>query len=97
MRRRAQDERRISSLAMGEIGRLFGPEIQRQSSTYRSQNIRTGLLPAPLLNEVQRNWWLRGFGNSRHALSEFSFWYGMNPSIYMRSRPEPFIPFRESA
>ena len=96
LRRRAQTDKRVLDFSTNQISRLWGPNIASQSRTYRDQNLSVGKLPAPILNSVQKNWWLLGFGNPRHALSEFAYWYSMNPSIYRRDRPIPFLPFREN-
>ena len=95
-RRRAQGDKRVLDFSMDQISRLWGPNVASESRTYRDQGLSTGKLPASILNGVQKNWWLHGFGNPRHALSEFSYWYSMTPRIYRRDRPIPFLPFREN-
>ena len=96
MRRGVQANRRVRDFSTEQISRLWNTGLASQARVYRDQNISVGKLPASILNSVQDNWWVHGFGNPRHALSEFAYWYSMTPKIYHRDKPIPFLPFREN-
>ena len=96
LRRGVQTNRRVLDFSTKQISRLWNTGLASQARVYRDQNISVGKLPASILNSVQDNWWVRGFGNPRHALSEFVYWYSMTPKIYHRDKPIPFLPFREN-
>ena len=88
------------AFSMREIGRLFGPKIMNRAQRARSLGQDFSNIPAALMNDVQKDWWLRGFSNPRHAMWEFTRWYGMNPERLRSARSTgegfQFMPFREN-